>query len=197
LVYQWPPDCLSNDEFEAIDPFIITGADLANKIISLVAFDRKIVGFPCRIEHSKYHRNALLFNFCFVLPVDCQTASFEPILRKLAASFSALEVCFYLVLVKVQTISNSQTCRQVESQFISNPASKCLLQDMLPRLFNGLNERGECVLSIDAANAINLKLFPQNDAPPDVFDHQVPLLTKDLSGMSPIFPSTFHSRTKL
>ena len=159
LVCQTPPACLSADEFSAIETFIITGPDLVGKIVSLVAFGRKIVGFPVRIESSRYHRNALLFNTCFVLPADRPTAAFEPILRKLAASFSSLEA---------------------ECQFISSAATKSRLHDMLPRILEGLNVRGECVLSVDAANSINLKLFPEHRPPADVLDHQVPLLTKEL-----------------
>jgi hypothetical protein len=158
-VCQTPPNCLSADEYSAIETFIITGPDLVGKIVSLVAFGHKVVGFPVRIESSRYHRNALLFNTCFVLSADRPTAAFEPILRKLAASFSSLEA---------------------ECQFISNAATKSRLHDMLPRILEGLNVRGECVLSIDAANSINLKLFPEHRPPSDVLDHQVPLLTKEL-----------------
>lgn len=47
---------------------------------------------------------------------------------------------------------------QAESQFISNPTSKRLLEDMLPKIFHGLNERGECILSVGMMSSIQIKI---------------------------------------
>ena len=40
----------------------------------------------------------------------------------------------------------------------------------------------------DSANSINLKLFPDNEIPPDVKDHHVPVRVLELSCMG----SSFH-----
>ena len=56
------------------------------------AFGYTIVGFPVRIENSKYFRNALIFNFCFILPLDSNTDSYRPLLTKIASAFTTLEV---------------------------------------------------------------------------------------------------------
>ncbi len=70
----------------------------------------------------------------------------------------------------------------MESQFISNPRSKESLDSMLGKIFEGLNQRGECILSVDSANAINLKVFPDAIAPIPVLDHQVPIIIRELDG---------------
>lgn len=83
---------VSKEQFKGIETFVITNRELSGKFVSLTSSDLKIIGFPVRIENSKYLRNAVMFNFCFVVALDCQTSCFEPILKKLALLFSALEV---------------------------------------------------------------------------------------------------------
>jgi hypothetical protein len=155
---QVPPAYLAQEKFSSIDTFVITGHELSHKIIIIEAFDRKIIGCPVRIENARYHRNALLFNLCFVVALETDTAPFEPILRKLVGSFTSLEL---------------------EREFISKKQSTHF-EHLLSRIFHGLNSKGECILSVDEANSINLKLFPGVATPVVVLDHQVPVLIKEL-----------------
>jgi hypothetical protein len=87
---------LADDQFDAISDYVITKPSLAHKLISLNAFGWTVLGYPVYMQHAKYHRNALLFNLCFVFEhVDNYTASplvsFEPIVRKFAAVLTTLE----------------------------------------------------------------------------------------------------------
>ncbi len=52
----------------------------------------KLVGFPVRIEHEKYHRNALMFNVGFVFSVDEDSRPYEPVLRKFGLFLRTLEL---------------------------------------------------------------------------------------------------------
>ena len=62
------------------------------KCSSRTAFGKKFVGCPVVIDNTKYKRNALIFNVCFVLNQDTNTASYGPVVKKLAAYMVQLEV---------------------------------------------------------------------------------------------------------
>ncbi|ELT87086.1 hypothetical protein CAPTEDRAFT_131156, partial [Capitella teleta] len=89
-------DYLSKEEFDNIQVYIITKPKLTDKIITLNALGKKIIGCPICIEGRQYVRNALIFNLCLVVD-DCVSAvKYENVIRKLAAYFTTLEVNFKL-----------------------------------------------------------------------------------------------------
>ncbi len=55
-----------------------------------------VMGCPVCMEHNKFARNALWFNVCFVFNSGTDTSIYEPVLRKLANTFIALEVLIAL-----------------------------------------------------------------------------------------------------
>lgn len=64
----------------------------ANFFTTLIYYCRnvlgyKIVGYPVRIEHQRYTRNAFYFNLCFVCDSWARTVQYEPIVRKLSEYF--------------------------------------------------------------------------------------------------------------
>ena len=64
----------------------------------------KIIGYPVCIESSKYERNALIFNLCFVFDATTDVLCYEPVVRKLAGYLSTLEVCLLFLQVKKRTL---------------------------------------------------------------------------------------------
>lgn len=56
----------------------------------------KIIGYPVCIENTKYERNALIFNLCFVFDAVTNVLCYEPVVTKLAGYLSTLEVSFLL-----------------------------------------------------------------------------------------------------
>jgi hypothetical protein len=87
---------VAEEQFDAISDYIITKPSLAHKLISLNAFGWTVLGYPVYVQHAKYHRNALLFNLCFVFEhvenyATSPLVSFEPIVRKFAAVLTTLE----------------------------------------------------------------------------------------------------------
>ncbi|TYZ61759.1 hypothetical protein PybrP1_001085 [[Pythium] brassicae (nom. inval.)] len=159
IVFQAPPNLLSNEAFDSISSYIIIDKALCGKIITVCVQQKKIVGYPVCIEDDKYHRNALLFNIGFVFDEHVDTAAYRPILRKLGALMESMEK---------------------ESGFLLNSTSKALLAHILPQILSDLLLTGECTIPVNAANTINLKLFPKLQDPSPVFDYQVPVAIRDL-----------------
>lgn len=86
---------------------------------------------------KQYARNTFLFNVSFVLRAHADPTPYEPILRKLALTLHTLEV---------------------ESEFIFRPEKKAHLNNMFQRVLMDLSARKECLLALDEANLLSLKL---------------------------------------
>uniref|UniRef100_M4B659 Nitrogen permease regulator 2 n=1 Tax=Hyaloperonospora arabidopsidis (strain Emoy2) TaxID=559515 RepID=M4B659_HYAAE len=70
-----------------------------------------------------------------------------------------------------------------ESGFLYDPNKKELLGTILPQILRDLTLHGECTIPVDAANIINLKLFPTLQDPPFVCEYQVPVAIRDLRAL--------------
>ncbi|CAI5735732.1 unnamed protein product [Hyaloperonospora brassicae] len=162
ILFQAPPNVLSNEVFDSVSGYIIIDKALCGKIITVRAQQMKIVGYPVCIEDDKYHRNALLFNIGFVFNDHVETAPYRPIIRKLGAVVEGMEK---------------------ESGFLYDPNKKALLGTILPQILRDLTLNGECTIPVDAANIINLKLFPSLQDPPSVCEYQVPVAIRDLRAL--------------
>ncbi|KAK9722606.1 Nitrogen permease regulator 2 [Basidiobolus ranarum] len=150
-------------DFDAISEFIIPKAALCGRKVSITTSSSKVVGYPVSIEDRKYERNALMFNLCFVFDREANTCGYEPVVKKMAGVLRALEV---------------------ESEFLHDPTAKQNLQGIIEQLLEDLNNYCECQIPINAANTINLKLFPTYPNPPSVSDYQVPVCTVNLETLA-------------
>ncbi|XP_041047978.1 GATOR complex protein NPRL2 isoform X3 [Carcharodon carcharias] len=128
ITFQVPEEYISRELFDTVQVYIITKPELQNKLITVTAMDKKLIGCPVCIEHKKYVRNALLFNLGFVCDAKAKTCSLEPIVKKLAGYLTTLEL---------------------ESGFISNEDSKQKLVPLMTIILEELNAHGECSLPID------------------------------------------------
>eukprot|EP00697_Spironema_sp_BW2_P004456 gnl/Spiro4/16064_TR8634_c0_g1_i1.p1 gnl/Spiro4/16064_TR8634_c0_g1~~gnl/Spiro4/16064_TR8634_c0_g1_i1.p1 ORF type:complete len:405 (+),score=126.22 gnl/Spiro4/16064_TR8634_c0_g1_i1:72-1286(+) len=170
LSYQSPEGFLSQDTFESVAEYVIVKHHLCGRLVSLNAFMHrhnqryKIMGFPIKIDSPKYHRNYMLFNCAFVFgpdaSVDRETEAFERVLRKLALTLQTLETeCSFLY------------CKHTRER----------LPIILAKIRDGLNTHGECVIYVDEANTINLKLFHKTSSITiPVAPHHVPVKICDL-----------------
>ncbi|XP_041047980.1 GATOR1 complex protein NPRL2 isoform X3 [Cetorhinus maximus] len=127
ITFQVPEEYISRELFDTVQVYIITKPELQNKLITVTAMDKKLIGCPVCIEHKKYVRNALLFNLGFVCDAKAKTCSLEPIVKKLAGYLTTLEL---------------------ESGFISNEDSKQKLVPLMTIILEELNAHGECSLPI-------------------------------------------------
>ncbi|XP_053577090.1 GATOR complex protein NPRL2 isoform X1 [Bombina bombina] len=158
ISYQVPEEYISRELFDTVQVYIITKPELQNKLITVTAMDKKLIGCPVCIEHKKYSRNALLFNLGFVCNARAKTCALEPIVKKLAGYLTTLEL---------------------ESGFISNEDSKQRLVPIMSVLLEGLNSTGECSLPIDESNTMHLKVIELRASPPTAQEYDVPVFTED------------------
>ncbi|KAG8128337.1 hypothetical protein E2320_015191 [Naja naja] len=158
ITYQVPEDFISRELFDTVQVYIITKPELQNKLITVTAMEKKLIGCPVCIEHKKYTRNALHFNLGFVCDARAKTCALEPIVKKLAGYLTTLEL---------------------ESGFISNDESKQKLIPIMTILLEELNATGKCTLPIDESNTIHLKVIEQRPDPPIVQEYDVPVFTQD------------------
>ncbi|KAK5934133.1 hypothetical protein CgunFtcFv8_014552 [Champsocephalus gunnari] len=143
--YQVPEEYISRELFDTVQVYIITKPELQNKLITVTAMGKKLIGCPVCIEHKKYSRNALLFNLGLVCDAQTNTCALEPIVKKLSGYLTTLEL---------------------ESEFISNEESKQKLLPIMSTLLEELNATGACTLPIDESNTIHLKLIQLRKDPP-------------------------------
>ncbi|XP_069500153.1 GATOR1 complex protein NPRL2 isoform X4 [Ambystoma mexicanum] len=155
---QVPEEYISRELFDTVQVYIITKPELQNKLITVTAMEKKLIGCPVCIEHKKYSRNALLFNLGFVCDARSKTCHLEPLVKKLAGYLTTLEL---------------------ESSFISNEESKQKLVPIMSILLESLNATGECTLPIDESNTIHLKVIEQRPSPPIVQEYDVPVFTEE------------------
>uniref|UniRef100_UPI00358EAD07 GATOR1 complex protein NPRL2 isoform X1 n=1 Tax=Myxine glutinosa TaxID=7769 RepID=UPI00358EAD07 len=157
ITFQVPEDYLSRELFDMVHVYIITKPELQNKLITVTALDKKLVGCPVCIEHKKYSRNALLFNLGMVCDAKTKTCSLEPVVKKLAGYLTTLEL---------------------ENGFVSNESSKQQLPKLMEVLLEEINESGKCTLPIDNSNTINLKVIEHRPTPATVQEYEVPVFTQ-------------------
>ncbi|XP_023260300.1 GATOR complex protein NPRL2 [Seriola lalandi dorsalis] len=157
ITYQVPEEYISRELFDTVQVYIITKPELQNKLITVTAMGKKLIGCPVCIEHKKYSRNALLFNLGLVCDAQTNTCALEPIVKKLSGYLTTLEL---------------------ESGFISNEDSKQKLLPIMSTLLEELNATGACTLPIDASNTIHLKLIELRKDPPIVQEYDVPVFTQ-------------------
>ncbi|MBN3295082.1 GATOR1 complex protein NPRL2 [Amia ocellicauda] len=157
ITYQVPEEYISRELFDTVQVYIITKPELQNKLITVTAMEKKLIGCPVCIEHKKYSRNALLFNLGFVCDAQTKTCALEPIVKKLSGYLTTLEL---------------------ESSFISNEESKQKLVPIMSTLLEELNAKGSCTLPIDESNTIHLKLIEQRKDPLIVQEYDVPVFTQ-------------------
>ncbi|RVE73436.1 hypothetical protein OJAV_G00046840 [Oryzias javanicus] len=157
ITYQVPEEYISRELFDTVQVYIITKPELQNKLITVTAMEKKLIGCPVCIEHKKYRRNALLFNLGLVCDAKTDTCALEPIVKKLSGYLTTLEL---------------------ESGFISNEESKQKLLPIMSTLLDELNATGACTLPIDDSNTIHLKLIPLRKDPQVVQEYDVPVFAQ-------------------
>ena len=93
-----------NLDFSAVFDYIIPKGPLCGRLITCYAKPQarpkrsrlphmvKVLGLPTMIEQTgRYQRNHFIFNLCFVFDERADTSAYEPIVRKCARVFRALE----------------------------------------------------------------------------------------------------------
>lgn len=98
-----------------------------------------VLGFPCTIEDERYDRNEFRWNMGFVFDGNADLSAFEPVVRKCGRILRAAEL---------------------DSRYLSSPATKDQMQSVLEQIFEDLNSYSETSITVDGINYLELKLFP-------------------------------------
>ena len=177
--------------FDSTCEYIITGSELADKMISLCTHNMQILSRPTIISNSRYERNSLLFSVGFVLRRDCDSRPYRPVLSKLTSLLRTMEIeSSYLsnlhhnhkhANLNSNSITQSNRVIGNKSRQKNQHQHPCLeLQQVLRSILINLNSpNAECNLFLDEANALNLKLYnPPKPLATPVPDYVVPILLR-------------------
>jgi len=193
--------------FDATCEYIITGSELAGKLLCLNISDIQIISRPTEIINDRYERNSLRFSVGFVLRSRCDARPYKPVLTKLAEILRVMEMeSSYLSNLQHHNIqkpfhmsNNSRYSNRSNSHPPPPPYSKSNnndnyrknqsihttfrsmeLQQVLSTILIQLNStRAECNLFLDEANALNIKLYnPPNPPAFPLEDYIVPVLLR-------------------
>jgi hypothetical protein len=159
--------------FDSTSEYIITGNELADRMICLSTHNMHILTRPSIIHDSRYERNSLLFSVGFVLRRAEDPRPFRPMLSKLASTLRTMEV-------ESQFLSQQQHGQSPATASTGTETSAMSLQSILEGILVSLNSpQAECNLLLNDANALNLKLFkPPRPVAGPVPDHVVPVLLR-------------------
>ncbi|KAI0102708.1 nitrogen permease regulator 2-domain-containing protein [Nemania sp. FL0031] len=171
VVAQSPPGCIVATEFtphlkpplvdfDIVQEYIIPRKAFFNRFVTVNTPDGKhsILGFPVSIPHERYHRNEFLFNFGLVIEADVDHIPYERLVRRFAVTFAEMER------------QNGYLSTEGQADDGRRP-----IESLLEIVKEDLNNYGECMIPIDGANTINMKLFPYHAPPPPVHGWHVPV----------------------
>lgn len=137
IVYQMPQGYVTKEQFDSISNYLIPKPEFERRLQTVNALGLKVIGYPIGIDHSRYPRNRLIFNVCFVCRPHLRTFHYEPLVRKLNRYFEELEL---------------------ECQFLSSPTSRERLPTILEDIRVKLNEYKACRMDMTSSTTINLKI---------------------------------------
>jgi nitrogen permease regulator 2-like protein len=144
----------SKHAFDLINAYILPKRELERTVLTVNTLNIKIVGYPAKIDHEKYARNAFYFNICFVTDHYCRSVQYEPIVKKLSE---------FLIMM------------EMEYSFLSKDEHRPRIQSMLNKIITDLNETRMCTIT-EEETTVHLKIAKICDDPPEVYDYQVPIL---------------------
>ncbi|KAI1463180.1 nitrogen permease regulator 2 [Daldinia caldariorum] len=177
IVAQSPPGCIVATtytphlkpplvDFDIIQEYIIPRKAFFNRFMTVNSPDNKysVLLFPVSIPSEIYHRNEFIFNFGLVVESDVDHIPYEKLVRRLAVTFAEMERQHgYL----------SSDGRAGDG--IHDDGGRRPIESLLEIVKEDLNNYGECMIPVDDANTLNMKLFPYHPPPPPVRGWHVPV----------------------
>ncbi|EPE24669.1 hypothetical protein GLAREA_08522 [Glarea lozoyensis ATCC 20868] len=168
VVHQSPPGFLVPEpdvettplfSFETMREYIIPRQAFCNRYVTMICPDNKyrILGHPVCIYDEKYERNEFMFNFGIVIGVEVDKTPYEAVVRRLASTFTEMEI-------QNQYLSQEKT-----------EGGRRSIAALLEIIKEDLNNYNECMIPVDDANTINMKLFPIYTTPPPIKSWHVPI----------------------
>ncbi|CAG8982354.1 hypothetical protein HYALB_00005356 [Hymenoscyphus albidus] len=170
VLHQSPPGCIVAEpdidkprlfDFEIMAEYILPRQAFCNRYVTICDPDNKyrILGHPVCIYDEMYDRNEFMFNFGIVIGFDVDKTPYEAVVRRLASTFTEMEI-------QNQFLSLEDTVSTKGRRSISA---------LLEIIKEDVNNYNECMIPVDDANTINMKLFPLYTPPPPVKSWHVPI----------------------
>ncbi|GJN70297.1 tumor suppressor candidate 4 [Purpureocillium lilacinum] len=179
IVAQSPPGCITASDasarpplidFDVLQEYIIPRQAFCNRFVTINTPDGKytILGQPVVIPHAKYQRNEFIFNFGLLIEADADHTPFEHVVRCLAVTFSEMEK-------QNEYLSRGEGKALHHHRPNDDDEARRPIESLLEIVKEDLNNYGECMIPVDEANTINMKLFPHHPNPPVVQGWHVPV----------------------
>lgn len=180
IVAQSPAGCITPVEsstkaplidFDVLQEYIIPRQAFCNRYLTINTPDGKyaVLGYPVVIPHTKYLRNEFIFNFGLVLDADEDQMPYERVVRRLASTFSEMEK-----QNEYLSQNEGRGCGPLGCG-IGGGGGRRPIDSLLQIVKEDLDTYGECMIPVDEANTINMKLFPHHPQPPVVKGWHVPV----------------------
>ncbi|KAK3395622.1 nitrogen permease regulator 2 [Sordaria brevicollis] len=173
-------------DFSVLQEYIIPRKAFCNRFITVNDPDGKyvILGYPVSIPDPRYDRNEFIFNFGLVISCDVvDQIPYERVVRRLAATFAEMEKQDGYLSQDAATRGGAVAVhgygngggRWVDGDGNEMVSMRRPIESLLEIVKEDLNNYGECMIPIDDANTINMKLFPHHVNPPEVKGWHVPV----------------------
>ncbi|KAK4543996.1 hypothetical protein LTR36_004770 [Oleoguttula mirabilis] len=184
VIHQYPNGSIMRDRtsnavpllsFSDISAYIIPPYELCNKPLSICTEGYRVLGFPMSPEDAKYERNRFTFNVCFVLDESADARPWEPIVRKAAAFFRAMEEEDGLLQAE-ESLEGLKWAG--EDGYPTDDIG--IVRSLLETILEDVNAYAETCIRINELHVLNLRLTPHRPAPPKVRAWNVPLLIRAL-----------------
>ncbi|KOS19702.1 Nitrogen permease regulator 2 -like protein [Escovopsis weberi] len=153
-------------DFDVLQEYIIPRQDFRNRYMTVNSPDGKytILGFPVVIADPKYPRNEFIFNFGLIVEADLDQTPYERVVRIFASTFAEME-----------KQDEFLSLNEGKAPGDGAGAARRPIQGLLEIVKEDLNNYGECMIPVDEANTLNMKLFPYHPEPPLVKGWHVPV----------------------
>ncbi|KAL8392639.1 hypothetical protein RB595_002727 [Gaeumannomyces hyphopodioides] len=194
IVAQSPSGCIVPAEgvckpplfdFDVLQEYIIPRKAFFNRYMTVNDPEGKccVLGFPVSIVNPKYDRNEFIFNFGLVVEAGLSVADqlpYERVVRRLAVTFAEMEKQNeYLSGLDGPGGggggSSSTSPAGAAAAAAGDEGPRRPIEALLEIVKEDLNNYGECMIPVDDANTINMKLFPHHPTPPEVKGWHVPV----------------------
>ncbi|XXH05428.1 Non-classical phosphatidylinositol transfer protein (PITP) [Hypoxylon texense] len=186
IVAQSPPGCIVATtygphlkpplvDFDIIQEYIIPRKAFFNRFMTVNTPDGKytILGFPVSIPNERYHRNEFIFNFGLVVEADADQIPYERLVRRLAVTFAEMERQHGYLSAEGRAEDASASANAGNGG--NGDDGRRPIESLLEIVKEDLNNYGECMIPVNDANTLNMKLFPYHPPPAPVRGWHVPV----------------------